>query len=965
MALNREQLEAVQTTEGAVIVIAGPGTGKTKTIVERVCHLVIDKKVPADEILITTFARKASEELRTRILKRLSENNIPKNMQNVGIGNFHQICRNILEDYSEYISFEPGYSLIDAEEQLYLIKNNWPMFIRTGQVQRFFDIRRFKNSNSVPFWVIRKFATFVNKLREGFVDLSVKSDDVFAAKDLLFTYEKLLHDNNAVDFSEQMGEAYRIIKTHPEVREEVQKKCRYLMVDEYQDTNPIQEKIVKILSNKTGNICVVGDDDQSLYRFRGATVHNLLEFENRFNNVKKIYLKTNYRSKNEILKFSTEFLNYPYMDMEIKKADERLSNHRFNKELISVDSEYGNESAVYSILGKTEKDWVTKLSDFLESAGERIGSYSNILLLSYSVRSEKMLKLISSLRERGISLYIPRGGKMIERTEIKRLISFMSSLAVGNEKLFNSLSNQGKSLVTEHYKIYMNMPEKGREDREVSGKKSLEKISTGLDPIQIFYSFFSADPFKTYFDNALSGKTTAINQIDNISTFLNLFANFSRKSGFSRIDEENLKDFFEWFFADFIPFLMESGVDASGNREAEFPVDDRLCITTIHQAKGLEYPIVVVVEPEITGRRFFEKDAISKLPKAVEMGSTETEELSESLDKYRLYYTAFTRAKDLLILTGIDENAVSFFSKAEPLAATVLKEKNYPEKMFMGMNVSLKTYKDDVLQSVHFSDRGVEKIQKAYSYTTDISLYEDCPRKYFFIREHGFTEEFSLNVQYGNFVHEIFQKLNQKEYGTDEEIIKLIEKYNLGMIKKGICFSKNQLNTVFFQVKRYLDNRKKMEWKVKGSEIPVTVSTGEFMLEGRIDLVLDDEKIVDFKTGHHFKEDSDSEQLKTYKKQIMFYKFLLNYGKYDLSDNTDEADKTGKIKKADTNYLYFTSLDTDVPIISVNVDEADFENLKAEIYEIVKNIEDKKFEKSAKNIGVCKNCPMRYFCEKI
>ena len=283
---NEKQREAISTSEGPVLITAGPGTGKTYTLVQRTLYLIKERGVRPENILIATFTEKAAKELVTRISNEI-------NVNEMYIGTFHSLCLRFLKEHLENTRLRKNFRLMDAFDQQYLVFQN---------------LKRFKDEvfSSPSSWVrAGKICSYVNKLSEELIspEKLINDDDVsIAAIGRIFqTYNDLLAENNLLDFSSIMAETFRMLSENREVLEELSSKITHIMVDEYQDTNNIQEQIIFLLAGNRKNICVVGDDDQGLYRFRGATIRNILEFPKKFSECRIIPLVMNYRSNDGII----------------------------------------------------------------------------------------------------------------------------------------------------------------------------------------------------------------------------------------------------------------------------------------------------------------------------------------------------------------------------------------------------------------------------------------------------------------------------------------------------------------------------------------------------------------------------------------------------------------------------------------------------------------------------------------
>jgi DNA helicase II / ATP-dependent DNA helicase PcrA len=278
---NQQQLEAIKATTGPVLIIAGPGSGKTFTLVERIVFLIKGEGVAPESLFVVTFTDKAARELTTRISNRLSELGIEFNLNEMYLGTFHSICLRILEDYREYTRLKRSFTLFDQFDQQYFL------YQRIKEFRDIPDAQLVMGDDQAGRWLqSEELLKWLNKVSEEALDpatLEIAPDLAIRALAACFRkYQEMLLENNCLDFSGIQYEALRLLENHPDVLASLRGKLSHLMVDEYQDTNTIQERILLLLAGEHRNLCVVGDDDQGLYRFRGATIRNILEFPKLF-----------------------------------------------------------------------------------------------------------------------------------------------------------------------------------------------------------------------------------------------------------------------------------------------------------------------------------------------------------------------------------------------------------------------------------------------------------------------------------------------------------------------------------------------------------------------------------------------------------------------------------------------------------------------------------------------------------
>lgn len=869
MTFNQEQKEAIYTTEGPLLIIAGPGSGKTKTLVGRCSHIIGSGKARAEEITVTTFSKKASLELFSRIDDSTGK---------IHIENFHQLSQRILQSFLQFTPFKAGYQVLDGEEQLAFLLRSYP--------------------GVDSLWEARKFQRLINQFREGFVDLS-QSKEAF---EMVNHYQSLLYEYGYLDYPAILFEAYKLLKERKEVLLHFQKQAKYLMVDEYQDTNPIQEKIIGLLSSATRNLCVVGDDDQSLYRFRGASVYNILSFSKRYEGAKTISLHTNYRSKKDILDFSSTFIDYPYWDME--NGHEKIQDQRYKKKLIAFRED--SSKTVFTLLADREEDLYEKILKAIFSIYEKTGTFRSMVFLSHSIKNEKMTKLISYLRQHDIPLHIEKDGSLLTYLEVRRMIGLYGLLF--KDDSYRHFAEE--------------LANKGEEEREKAISYLQKKIHTeGLDPVEIGQIFLGLDPFCSIIERALEGNSLALRQAEHLSVLLQWIKSFCEKEKISLLTGDTQAQFSSLLFSSWIPFLQEARVDARNDQEEEVVLGDFLRIMTIHQSKGLEFPIVFLYEPN--QRKFFERqDPLDAYPRSKDLGTKLSQAFEDKIDDYRLYYTAFTRAKDLLILIGVDENlSVDYYLEGKRRNSAI-------SPIFKGIHGSLPAFSkvpDDL------SSMQVEKSVKEYAFTTDIAIYSSCPRKYLFEGKLKFPTKFSKEAAYGSILH------------------KLLESYHRGIPIDQDYLSyfpmEEDKDRLLKAVEKYIEN---LGERVKKSSPIVEemqrVDCGDFLLKGKPDLISQrGEWLIDFKTGYP-KEKS----IAIYKEQLIFYRYL-----YHRLETPLEESK---------NLLYFTKEDVEENILEIDITEEDLFNFEKKMKKSICAIEKEDFQDRTQDVEICQFCSMNYFC---
>lgn len=445
---------AIAAAEGPVLITAGPGTGKTYTLVQRAIYLIEECGVKPESIFIATFTEKAAKELITRITNELSERGIVANINEMYIGTFHSLCLRILKEHLEYTRLRRNYRLLDAFDQQYMVFQNIHRFRNIPEVE-------IALPNGGAWKQSETICNYVNNLSEELVtpeELMADSDlSIAALGRMLKEYRDILIEGNLMDFSSIQIEAYHLLYDHTDILEEMRSKVTHIMVDEYQDTNFIQEQLVFLLAGNRKNICVVGDDDQGLYRFRGATIRNILEFPQKFadGECRIIPLVINYRSNSDIVDFYNKWM----ATTDGAKFKFRWENFRYDKKIEPHEKTDLHTPAVVKLAGVDDTDeWHEKILRFitdLKTSG-KLTNYNQIAFLFNSVKHPRVTALARFLEENHINVYSPRSDMFFQRDEIR--------LAIGCLMLMFPHYVQG---LENFYRFYDEIDEELKHDEEL------------------------------------------------------------------------------------------------------------------------------------------------------------------------------------------------------------------------------------------------------------------------------------------------------------------------------------------------------------------------------------------------------------------------------------------------------------------------------------------------------------------
>ncbi len=391
--LNPSQKDAVTSTEGPLLILAGAGSGKTRAITYRIAYLLLEKKVPAYAILAVTFTNKAAGEMKDRVISLVG-----KKGKSVWISTFHSACVRILRQHIERLGVSRYFTIADDTDSLRLIK----------------DILKDMNidEKALP---PRRVAYLIGRAKNALAGPDRMAETVGLRKNHLLDdivqaykrYEDRLRASNALDFDDLLLFTYRLFHEHPDVRAGYEDLLHYVLVDEYQDTNHAQYEIIRQLSTRRRNLCVVGDDDQSIYRWRGADITNILSFEEDFPEAKVVTLMENYRSTGHILSTASALINN--------------NRGRKEKDLIAVRPEGTKVEAYAAFDEKDEADFITsRVLDLMRRDGFAHGDFSVFYRINAQSRS-----IEDSLRRQNIPYTIVGGVRFYDRAEIRDTLAYL------------------------------------------------------------------------------------------------------------------------------------------------------------------------------------------------------------------------------------------------------------------------------------------------------------------------------------------------------------------------------------------------------------------------------------------------------------------------------------------------------------------------------------------------------------
>ncbi|MDP6340285.1 MAG: UvrD-helicase domain-containing protein [Candidatus Marinimicrobia bacterium] len=602
-SLSKVQKLAVEAFGRPVLIFAGAGSGKTRVLTHKIAHLIKKNLVPAENILAVTFTNKAAQEMRKRVNKLVKRNNGFLN-----IGTFHSTCARILRQEIHHLGYTSDFSIFDVQDQVALVK----------VVLESMDIPK---NYVTPQEVRHKISYFKNKLIHP--DEAKKKAHLVIEKtyvDIYAKYQKALAKNNAVDFDDLLLLPIEIFEKHPKILEKYRQKWQYILVDEYQDTNKPQFMLVKYLAQKHQQICVVGDDDQSIYGWRGADIRNILDFEKNFGNCEVFKLEKNYRSSRQILEAAASVVK----NNENRAPKELVSHNGAGEKLglIETNDEMEEADAVVNALEKEIKLQKRNFSDFA---------------ILYRTNSQSRA-LEDAFRRSGIPYNIVGGIRFYERKEIKDLIGYLSLIVnlkdtISLRRVINfpprgiGMKTVDKCVIqaekkhTEMIEV-LNFPaEMGIRGKQADSLttfysviKKYNELLPKLNAGELVRTLVEEAGIKQYYRNSSAPEDQE--RFDNVMEFLHSVDDFM-----ARCPDGSLSQFLE-------EVSLLTDLD-QWNDET-----NRVTLMTLHASKGLEFPVVFITGLE---------DGLFPIYSALEA----KEKLEE---ERRLFYVGLTRAMDKVYL---------------------------------------------------------------------------------------------------------------------------------------------------------------------------------------------------------------------------------------------------------------------------------------------------------------------------
>ena len=600
--LNKAQKEAVLHLDGPLLIVAGAGSGKTKVLTSRIAHIIKEKKAFPNQILSVTFTNKASKEMQNRVSKILGSAAIGLSW----LGTFHSICAKLLRKHASAANLNSNFTIIDTDDQTRLIKN----ICKAENI----DIKQL-----APRFILAIIDRWKNK---GYYpsEVIINKKDIYEKTilPLYKIYQQKLTDLNSCDFGDLILHTVKILENYPDIRQIYSNNFKYILVDEYQDTNFIQSKWLSLLSEKNKNLCCVGDDDQSIYSWRGAEIKNFLEFDQVYKNTKVIRLEQNYRSSQNILSVASNLI--------------ANNENRVGKTLTTTMEE---GDLVKLNCFKNGKDEAIGISDEIEKKLKKKYSFNNMAILVRAIFQtrefeERFLKI-------GMPYRILGGTKFYERSEIKDCVAYLRLIHQERDDLaFERIVNNPKRSIGDT--TLKTVHEYAKENSLSLEKASIKMIEQNLikPKTKIGLGFF-LNSLSKWRNDLLIKKISHIKLLQIVLDESGYSAMLKNKKDIDNENRlENIKELLSAMkeFDNLESFLEHVSLATSIDQEWD---GEKVNMMTMHAAKGLEFDVVFLPG--------WEEGLFPHQKSIEEKGQNGLEE------ERRLAYVGITRAKKKAIIS--------------------------------------------------------------------------------------------------------------------------------------------------------------------------------------------------------------------------------------------------------------------------------------------------------------------------
>ncbi|HAH04158.1 MAG: hypothetical protein UV78_C0044G0003 [Parcubacteria group bacterium GW2011_GWA2_43_17] len=987
--LNPEQKRAVQHAEGPLLIVAGAGTGKTTVITERINWLITEKHLKPEEVLALTFTEKAAAEMEERVDKAL-----PYGYVDLWVSTFHSFAQRLLEAHGLEIGLTTDFKLVDQTGQWLLIRNNLEKFDLDyykplGNPTKFIQalVRHFSRCKDELVGP-RDYLKYAEKFR---LDNDLRKDEEAAMEvrrleeiaNAYDVYQQLLLDNNLLDFGDLINYCLDLFNKRPQILKQYQKQFKYILVDEFQDTNYAQYQLIRLLAEPKNNVTVVGDDDQSIYKFRGASVSNILEFKKDYPKAKEVFLNTNYRSRQNILDLSYNFIQLNNPDrLEVKL---KVANKKLSKKLKSDRPGQGVIEHLHApTLEEEMASVINKIQELFQSSDKITWNDFAVLVRA----NDQANVFVQGLERANIPYQFVASRGLFAKPVILNLIAFLKLLDDYHESdaLYRYLTlpmfrleplelakltylarrkawSLWEAVLQAPVLTNVDMAAQKSLNTAISYVQKYASLSKEQKTSRIVFDFLNESGYLKYIDS--------LEELDKRQEFSYVGQFYKRIKSFEELNEDrSVKNFLKN-----LGLELESGEQGSLTPLSEEEGPDMVKVMTVHAAKGLEFKYVFIVN--LVDRRF----PTSERHEAIELPDALVKEIVPEGDVHlqeerRLFYVAMTRAKE-----GV------YFSSAEDYGGARKKKISVFLNNMGFSQPAVKTISTTELEKIkrsYVKTRQIIKdlLPKKFSYT-QITDFQNCPRLYYYryiLRiplpgNHYFSFGSSIHLTLQRFYEEYKRRSGSKQGGLFDAPAKSPGPSTLPLNKLGASLGADQQNShsaairdvvkleelMNFYEQAWIDDwyqnkKQKEDYFKSGQEIlkrfyesphllestpsflekGFNLKVGEYTLTGKIDRIDETKagyKIIDYKTGRA-KEKLDADS----KAQLLIYQMAAR-----------------SVLPSIVTALAYYYLENDSQLSFLGTDK-EIQNLQAKIIKTIEAIRDFDFEGFLKTHGKCDHC---------
>lgn len=829
--LTDDQRRAVLHSGGPLLIIAGPGSGKTEVVSWRVAHLVRSGQVTPDHLLVTTFTNKAALELKDRIQRKLPEVNV----ELVQVSTIHSFCADLLRRYRRRSPLPHGFRILDGDGQFLFVYANRKRLgldsLVKGRPHELFEsvVRTFNLATEELVDPVQFEKWCHDNCEQCSSDERELWQERLVVAEAYRRYCGLLQEQELVDFAFLQRHVVDLLAAHRDVLEELRQQYQHILVDEYQDTNAAQDRILESLAGDGMHLTVVGDDDQSIYRFRGATVRNIRTFMQRFPGATEIVLRHNFRSQEPIVEHSLRVIDH--------------NPARYYKPLISTRQRQSDILLVYEHSAQDEAHTIARLLYQLHQEG-KISRYGDVALLLRSVRSYAE-PYLEAFRSFAIPYYITGDASFFERDEIRQLYDLFSFLSAskpwGDRFLRHPLVGLSQStcqaleaykgdlmdILTDQQWETIGVVHEGDRQRlrALLELKRQVQSSQHTSLLEVFYRLLSIIQCVARFES--SGNSEALANLGIMSRIVATWDEFGSSNNF-------------YPFHEYLKLLKEGGIEPF--RE---PPEDAVQIMTIHQAKGLEFPVVVLgaaMQGRLPSTPRKDRYEVPYHMRASGMPEVDDPHL---VDERKLFYVAVTRARDLLIIGTAD---------------VVNKRGGGPSQFLTEMfGDDLRAVADVSRARIAAAESQGERAgepRPRYSFS-DLAYYLQCPMRYKFTSVYGFEPLRQDPVNFGANVHRALEMIHQRALAghptQEEDIETIVAETWLSPRGTDPDEEREYQRAAIAQLRRYVRDYASSLGTITQCETSFAFALGERVLTGKIDLLRNQgrsgQEVIDFKTS--------------------------------------------------------------------------------------------------------------------